>query len=183
MVPNKLKTVIFKHIYKALSNVEIIHYKDSVFFIDREEKCWYFEYEKKRGTLWWRHLFFSSFFNIFSLSEHEYEDIMSEWIEEVLNCNINSISYLPELVLDGMIESVLNYEVIKIVPNHQSIQHKVDNIEISGLNYKVGLIFAYLYPSTNQVEKILNYKVMRALPHNLDTPKINEVLNDVQMIH
>ena len=155
MVPNKLKTVIFKHIYKALSNVEIIHYKDSVFFIDREENCWYFEYE----------------------------DIMSEWIEEVLNCNINSICYLPELVLDGMIESVLNYEVIKIVPNHQSIQHKVDNIEISGLNYKVGLIFAYLYPSTNQVEKILNYKVMRALPHNLDTPKINEVLNDVQMIH
>ena len=62
MISDGLKQVIFKKLYMDLKGVEIIPYNNSIYFIDREKKYWYFEYEKN-GELWWRYGFF---FQIFS---------------------------------------------------------------------------------------------------------------------
>jgi hypothetical protein len=90
---DKLKKIIFDKLYKDLSHVEIIPYNNNVYFIDREKKYWYFEY-KKNGTLWWRYGFFIDFFFLFSMGKSEFEWIISEWVEEVLNCKVKTP--LPE---------------------------------------------------------------------------------------
>ncbi len=83
-VTDKFKKVIFKHLYKELGKVEVIPYKDSIWFINREEKYWYFELEKN-GNLYWRYAFFNDFFKVFSMGRNQFEPILSEWVEEVLN--------------------------------------------------------------------------------------------------
>ena len=92
MVSERLKQIIFKQLYKELSNVEIIPYRDSIYFIDRDKKYWYFEYEKS-GELWWRYDFFTSFFLLFSLEPNDYQKIMGDWVEEVLNCKVDSTNF------------------------------------------------------------------------------------------
>ena len=89
MVSSRLKQVIFKKLYMDLKGVEIIPYNNSIYFIDREKKYWYFEYEKN-GELWWRYGFFSNFFQFFSLESNDYSIIMGEWVEEVLNCKVST---------------------------------------------------------------------------------------------
>jgi hypothetical protein len=86
---DRLKNIIFKKLYEDLSNVEIIPYNNSIWFIDREKKHWYFEYEKS-GILWWRYDFFKNFFNLFSFEKNDYEPIISEWVEEVLNYKVET---------------------------------------------------------------------------------------------
>lgn len=109
MVSDRLKQVIFKKLYMDLKGVEIIPYGNSIYFIDREKKYWYFEYEKN-GELWWRYGFFSNFFRLFSLESNDYSIIMGEWVEEVLNYKVsstNTIQFGPEL----SVEEVLNCRV------------------------------------------------------------------------
>ena len=45
MMEPKLKKIIFDKLYNDLKNVEIIPYQNSIWFIDRENKFWYFEYK------------------------------------------------------------------------------------------------------------------------------------------
>jgi hypothetical protein len=108
-ISDKLKKFIFKKLHKDLSNVEIIPHKDSIWFIDRENKHWYFEFEKS-GILWWRYYFFEDFFKIFSLESNVYKSIISEWVEEVLNCRVetavNSWGFITPRV-----EEVLNHKI------------------------------------------------------------------------
>ena len=85
----RLKQIIFNKLYKDLKNVEIIKHNESIWFIDRKEKYWYFIY-KKDGTLFWRYDFFPDFFNLFSSVESEFEPIICEWVEEVLNFRVNT---------------------------------------------------------------------------------------------
>ena len=61
---SSLIDILKQELYEELSNVEIIPYKDSIWFIDREKEYWYFEFEKS-GRLWWRYYFFDTFFNKF----------------------------------------------------------------------------------------------------------------------
>ncbi len=91
IISDKLKKVIFKKLYEDLSHVEIIPYQNSIWFIDRKNEYWYFEYEKS-GTLWWRYYFFEGFFNLFSLELDDYQPIISEWVEEVLNYKVETPS-------------------------------------------------------------------------------------------
>ena len=105
-ISDKLKKFIFKKLYKDLSNVEIIPHKDSIWFIDRENNHWYFEFEKS-GTLWWRYYFFEDFFKIFSLESNVYKSIISEWVEEVLNHKITTTKF-KELLEEKEVEEVLN---------------------------------------------------------------------------
>jgi hypothetical protein len=106
---DRLKNIIFRKLYQDLSKLEIIPYRDSIFFIDRENKYWYFEYEKP-GILWWRYDFFNEYFVLFSLQRNEYEPIISEWVEEVLNCKVNTTP--PSDYMELMkVEEVLNCKV------------------------------------------------------------------------
>ena len=106
MVSDRLKDIIFKKLYKELSKVEIIPYKESVYFIDRDKKYWYFEYEKS-NRLRWRYGFFLNFFVLFSLGPDDYEKVMGEWVEEVLNCKVHT-TIPSKPTREWKVEEVLN---------------------------------------------------------------------------
>ena len=126
MVSDRLKDIIFKKLYKELSKVEIIPYKDSVYFIDRDNKYWYFEYEKD-GKLWWRYDFFISFFVLFSLEWYEYDKVMGEWVEEVLNCRVTTTSSLFNLY-SNPVEEVINCKVTTISAAREYVGKKVEEV-------------------------------------------------------
>jgi len=168
----RLKKLIFRKLYEDLSQVEIIHYDESIWFIDRKKKYWYFEYDKS-GILYWRYRFFSEFFKIFSLDKvDEYQPIICEWVEEVLNCKV----YTPKLKcwrLVEMVEEVLNCKVH--TPCLFCINHSNRVEEV--LNCKVHTPSQWWNSNTNQVEEVLNYKVNTPLKQILFLDeKVEEVL-------
>jgi len=106
-INDRFKRIIFKKLVKDLSHVEVIPYKGSIWFIDRDKKYWYFEL-KNNGSLWWRYNFFDRFFQAFSLEQSDYEPLIAEWVEEVLKRKVNmtsqNFSYssaLVELILNS----------------------------------------------------------------------------------
>jgi hypothetical protein len=126
MVTDKLKQLIFKHLYKELGNVEIIPYKDSVWFIDRENCYWYFQLSKE-GCLYWRYSFFPSFFSIFSLGQSEFEPIISSWVEEVLNHKVSTTVFVP-FADTRMVEDVLNHKVSETFEVDAAQKRKVKKV-------------------------------------------------------
>lgn len=151
MVSDKLKQIIFKQLYKELSNIEIIPYKDSIYFIDRDKKYWYFEYEKS-GMLWWRYDFFTNFFLIFSLEYNDYQKVMGDWVEEVLNSKVSQTS--------------------AAIPSNEEIIEKVLNYKVTSTNFGGEL----MYPL---VGEILSYKVTSTEEvHGILPPFVDEVLNE-----
>jgi hypothetical protein len=111
-VSERLKKVIKNKLSKELSNVEIILHKDgSIWFIDRNEKYWFFEL-KNSGHLWWRDNYFINFFNIFSMDEFEFEPIIKEWVEEVLDSKV-VLTISARLHTPTSVEEVLNQKDIK----------------------------------------------------------------------
>ena len=171
-ISNKLKDIIFKKLNKELSNVEIIPYNDSIWFIDRENKYWYFEYEKN-GTLWWRNSFFDNFFVWFSVERHDFEPIISEWVEEVLNCKVNTLSrhcWFGEQT----VEEVLNCKVNTLHTGFSAFFTAVEEV----LNCKVNTLAMAAYPITKTVEEVLNCKVNTTGEMNLIAHfMVEEVLN------
>jgi hypothetical protein len=86
----RLKRIIFKKLDQDLGHAEIIVDDDkSIWFIDRTNKYWYLEL-KKTGHLWWRYQFFEDFFPLFGMEREEYEPVIAEWVEEVLNRKVVS---------------------------------------------------------------------------------------------
>jgi hypothetical protein len=83
----RIKKRIFDKLYNDLKDVEIIDCGNSIWFVDRDKEYWYLEYDKS-GDLWWRYLFFDNFFLLFSMERSEYEQVIAEWVEEVLNCKV-----------------------------------------------------------------------------------------------
>jgi hypothetical protein len=126
MVSDKLKQLIFKHLYKELGNVEIIPYKDSVWFIDRENCYWYFQLSKD-GCLFWRYSFFPSFFSIFSLEQSEFEPIISSWVEEVLNHKVSTTVFVP-FADTRMVEEVLDSKVSETFEVDAAQKRKVKKV-------------------------------------------------------
>ena len=82
---SKIKKVIADYLLKDLMSVEIIYYKDSIWFIDRERKYWYFEYHKTDKHLWWRWSHFQTALKIFSLNGEENQSIFGELVSSILN--------------------------------------------------------------------------------------------------
>ena len=153
MVTDKLKQLIFKHLYKELGNVEIIPYKDSVWFIDRENCYWYFQLSKD-GCLFWRYSFFPSFFSIFSLELSEFEPIISSWVEEVLNHKVSTTSFLVMRHL-LQVEDVLNH---KVSTTPLSARRQLTSVE-EVLDSKVSTTVGFEGLQRCGVEEILNHKV------------------------
>jgi len=151
MVSSRLRGIIDKKLSEDLSHVEIIEYKGEIWFIDREDKFWYFIYNKSNGEMWWRYSFFTPFFSLFSLSSDKFTFILSSWVEDTLNCKVSSTGNEDEDILK-----------------------EVDEV----LNCKVTTTRKYLWSSENEVEEVLNCKVTTTI-HNLyrDDSKVEEVLN------
>ena len=152
MVSDKLKQIIYKKLYNDLKHVEIIPYKDSIFFIDRKNKYWYFEYDIS-GNLWWRYDFFKSFFSLFSLESKEYEKILAKWVEDILNCKVNTTA-LNFLLLHVSVEDILN---CKVNTTHWSKFRNFLLVE-DILNCKVVTTQKDKYVRPKIVEIILNHK-------------------------
>jgi hypothetical protein len=83
----RIKKRIFDKLYEDLKHAEIIDYMGSIWFVDRDKEYCYLEYGKS-GTLWWKYPFFNNFFLLFSMDQDEYERVIAEWVEEVLNCKV-----------------------------------------------------------------------------------------------
>ena len=175
----KLKKLIFNKLYKDLSGVEIIPHKKSVWFIDRDKKYWYLRYEKN-GELWWRYNFFTEFFRLFSMEELEFQWVISEWVEEVLNYKVKTPlldEYIPIIAVEEVlnfkvktpyedyqinntwVEEVLNCKVESPIMDPRFFNRKVEEI----LNCKVETPKKYFSHSLLRVEEVLNCKVKTLL--------------------
>jgi hypothetical protein len=193
MIHDKLKKIIFNKLYKDLSKVEIIDYCDSIWFIDRDNKYWYFEYEKV-GRLYWRYDFFPNFFSVFSLERNEFESIISEWIEEVLNCKVNAKSS-GLFSNNSWVEDALNYKVNKTTGNYgvstqwveEVLDCKVDTIHPHKLNRErtvEDMLNITLIRGQNlrNVDEVLDYNVtITASTEGHQIGKVNQVLNQLNM--
>ena len=168
----RLKKLIFRKLYEDLSQVEIIQYKNSIWFIDRVEEYWYFEYQKS-GVLWWRYQFFDNFFQLFCLDKEDYESIICEWVEEVLNCKVNTpTSRFSKYGL--MVEEVLNCKVNTTDSLHFRLRPQVEEV----LNCKVNTPQLWHLAQNEKVEEVLNYKVHTPVHHGgVLSGSVEEVLN------
>jgi hypothetical protein len=108
---DRLKKLIFDKLYMNLSDAEVIECGDTIWIIDRKDKYWYIEYQKS-GELLWRFPFFNDFFMLFSKEESEYEPVIVEWVEEVLNNKV-SVSNHRISTNNSQVEKVLNCKVSK----------------------------------------------------------------------
>ena len=172
VISDKLKKIIFKKLYEDLSHVEIIAHDNSIWFIDRETKYWYFEYEKN-GKLWWRYGFFQSFFVLFSLEVQCYQSILAEWVEEVLNCKINTPSG-NSITNPNEVEEVLN---CKVNTPPLSITNRFKQVE-EVLNCKVNTPSQVLNGWPMEVEEVLNCKIHTTQKlRDIKSTAVEEVLN------
>jgi len=167
----RLKKIIFNKLYEDLKHVEIIHFENSIWFIDREKKYWYLQYEKS-GYLWWRFDFFPRFFRLFSMERSEFELVIADWVEEVLNYKVctttGDFSNLPIQV-----EEVLNFKVNTTSKANFSPSTLVEEV----LNFKVDITHNSVYYTT-KVEEVLNFKVNTILDnYDQEVVKVKEILN------
>ena len=157
-VTDRLKQLIFKHLYKELGNCEIIPYNNSIWFINRDNKYWYFELDKS-GTLWWRYDFFNSFFQIFSMESGDFCPILSSWVEEVLNHKV-STTYSADGSHPSLVEEVLNHKVSTTSPHKPFGLRRVEEV----LNHKVSTTDSVVFYNNLVVEEVLNHKVSTTVP-------------------
>ena len=151
MVSSRLKGIILNKLYSELSHLEIIEYKDEIWFIDREDRRWYFIFNTN-GTMWWKYGFFCNFFEFFSITERDkFGPILSSWVEEVLNCMVTTTNY-KDMLLEKTVEDVLNHKVTKTT---SSLTRSIYGIE-KVLNYKVERSFEWLGHPPVSVNVVLN---------------------------
>jgi hypothetical protein len=172
MVKDRVKEIIFKKLYMDLSKSEIIPYKDGIWFINRDNKYWYLEY-KKNGALWWRYDFFENFFFMFCLKREDYEPIICEWVEEVLNYKVIK-TWKTSSKLSKEVGDVLDFKVTKSFDEDDFDPTFVEGV----LNCKVTTPARAFNDYENVVEDVLNCKVNRTnpFPYPLDG-FLDEVLN------
>jgi hypothetical protein len=130
----RLKKFIFKKLAKDLSNVEVIPYKGSIWFIDRDKKYWYLELERK-GFLWWRGEFFEQFFQLFSLERDDYEPIIADWVEQILNQKVDT-TIRQTLCAGKTVEQILNQKVDTTLPTYGDAKIKMEKILKRKVNNK-----------------------------------------------
>ena len=169
---SSLIDIIKQELYEELSNVEIIPYKDSIWFIDRENEYWYFEFDKS-GTLWWRYHFFTSFFKIFSMSSDRFTPILSSWVEDVLNHKV-STTLSANLLAPLMVEEVLNHKVSTTALYGQYDKPMVKEV----LNHKVDTTRYGSRSCEGMVGEVLNHKVTETQTGNaLTLSFVKDILN------
>ena len=153
IITDRLKQLIFKHLYKELGNVEIIPYNGSVWFIDRENSYWYFQLSTQ-GCLYWRYSFFPSFFSVFSLGQSEFEPILSSGVEEVLNSKVSTTNSCT-FTSDQLLEDILNHKVSETFEINSSQKRTVKKV----LDSKVSTTVVSNPRNGAKVEEVLNHKV------------------------
>ena len=170
VITDRLKQIIFKQLYKELGNCEIIPYNSSMWFINRDNKYWYFELDKD-GTLWWRYDFFNSFFQIFSMSSEDFCSVLSSWVEEVLNHKVSTTTDAC-FRTDAQVEGVLNHKVSTTSTSYNIGVCRVEDV----LNHKVSTTSRSCLPFIAEVEEVLNSK---ACTTDVEMSVMNYVMEQV----
>jgi hypothetical protein len=173
MVSARLKDFIFKKLYSELSHVEIIPLDKYIWFIDRDNKYWYFRYNKNTGELLWRHDFFTRFFSLFSMNNSVFTPIISSWVEDVLNHRVNTIT---EWNFDRykQVEEVLNCRVNTATCYLSPYNPEAEEV----LNHRVNTTGNSLGVLTSLVDEVLNYRVKTTESHSrAKSIEMGEVLN------
>jgi len=130
--------------------VEIILAENqSIWFIDRANKYWYFELEKS-GKLWWRYEFFTDFFILFCLEVNEFQPILSEWVEGILNSGVSTTNGV-QMKKHLQVEEALNRGVSSTLMHGNNEIGKVEGVLNHG--YRKG---------SRKVDEVLNHKVVTA---------------------
>jgi len=161
-----LKKIVFKKLNQDLSKVEIIVAENkSIWFIDRANKYWYFELEKS-GKLWWRYEFFTNFFPLFCLEIDEFQPLLSEWVEGILNRGVSATGADIGPLRD-QVEGILNRGVSATGMENVVFQPAVEGV----LNSGVSAIGDLGMERITTVEGILNYGYRKG------SRKVDEVLN------
>ena len=172
MVTERLKQVVFKQLYEKLAKVEIIPAQYSYWFIDREEKYWYFQLTES-GCLYWRYDYFKSFFSFFSLESKDFEPIISSWVEEVLNSKVSTTQQFS-FTSNDMMEEVLNSKVSTTAGKAGTVTIAVEQV----LNRKVSKTVRDVGEGNFLVEDILNRKVSKTEEYiSRRAVSVDEVLN------
>jgi hypothetical protein len=182
-----LKKIVFKKLNQDLSKVEIIVAENkSIWFIDRANKYWYFELEKS-GKLWWRYEFFTDFFPLFCLEVNEFQPLLSEWVEGVLNCEVSATGDLGmkkiatvEGVLNLWVSSTQTMSWESLIPVEDILNHgyrkgsrKVDEV----LNRSEDTNTEGRYNKPRQVDKVLNLEINETIGTTIrDSNQINEAI-------
>lgn len=144
----RLKNIIFRKLNDELSKVEIILAENkSIWFINRANKYWYFELEKS-GKLWWRYEFFTDFFIIFCLEVNEFQPILSEWVEGILNSGVSTTNGV-QMKKHLQVEEALNRGVSSTLMHGNNEIGKVEGVLNHG--YRKG---------SRKVDEVLNHKVV-----------------------
>ena len=166
----RLKKIIFSKLNDDLSKVEIILSENqSIWFIDRANKYWYFELEKS-GKLWWRYEFFTNFFPLFCLEVNEFQPLLSEWVEGILNRGVNttdsldSFVYVPvEGILNRGVSATGDLGMERIATVEKIFDSNVNMTTRSGhrLHSTVEGILNHGYrKGSRKVDEVLNHKVV-----------------------
>jgi hypothetical protein len=107
---NQLKKVFFNKLYKDFSNVEIIQHGNFIWFIDRDNKYWYFIYDIKTGGLKWKlklgDIFINQYDSIFSMDRNDSLRFIMDWVEEVIGYEVSYQNFSSER-FDDLIDEVL----------------------------------------------------------------------------
>jgi hypothetical protein len=144
----RLKNIIFRKLNDELSKAEIIVAENkSIWFINRANKYWYFELEKS-GKLWWRYEFFTDFFIIFCLEVNEFQPILSEWVEGILNSGVSTTNGV-QMKKHLQVEEALNRGVSSTLMHGNNEIGKVEGVLNHG--YRKG---------SRKVDEVLNHKVV-----------------------
>ena len=168
----RLKKIIFNKLYEDLKHVEIIHFENSIWFIDREKEYWYLEYHKS-GYLWWRFDFFTDFFRLFSMERSEYERVIADWVEEVLNSKVDT-TMLGKYTEAREVEEVLNFKVDTTEPIPVMFKSEVEEV----LSSRVNTILPMFTLIDRQVEEVLDPRVNTIrFGRQITMNNVEEVLN------
>ena len=144
----RLKNIIFRKLNDELSKAEIIVAENkSIWFINRANKYWYFELEKS-GKLWWRYEFFTDFFILFCLEVNEFQPILSEWVEGILNRGVSATGDLG-MERIATVEKIFDSNVNMTTRSGHRLHSTVEGILNHG--YRKG---------SRKVDEVLNHKVV-----------------------
>ena len=180
---SKFKKVISDYLLKDLMPVEIIYYKDSIWFIDREQRYWYFEYHKEDKHLWWRWSHFQSVLKIFSLNGEENQGIFGELVNMILNKKQNLETKYPNKVFKTVgsiinfkeeVKEVLNNEVNTTLSMNFALKRAVEEV----LNCEVKKTLSGGAKKSMEAHKVLDHEVKTTvIPSERSFFRVDEVLN------
>ena len=123
---DRLKEFIFKKLSNDLSHAEVILHRGNIWFIDRDNKYWYFEFQES-GRLFWRWGFFDNFFKLFDIGYKEYEPLITEWFELFLNGKVATTDLLT-VEHAVLLESVLRNGIKKTMECGSGMYRQMDLI-------------------------------------------------------